>query len=131
LVEVQVADPAMTDAIWQHIKAGMIECREGQDETAGWLWQECRSGRAFLIVAWEETTILGAAIVQFQHEGRTLRGLGFTGVRVDEWWPQLSAKVVEIMRDGGCTRFVDGARPGMRKYYPDAKVVGTIFEVKI
>ncbi len=127
-MNVDLASPDLTDAIWQHISEGMIKSCEGTNITAGHLWQECRSGRAFLLVAWDEQQILGAAVVQFQDKG--LRGLGFTGNRVDEWFPQLKAEVVSLMRSGGVTQFIDSGRPGMmRKYFPDAKIVGTTYEV--
>lgn len=131
-VEVSLIFTPLVDQVWPKVKDGMrASCeRSGNQLTAGWLWQECRSGRAILLAAHDGDDVFGAAVVQFQDNGRMLRGLGFCGTRVDEWHPAMRALIREIMIDGGAERFIDEGPPGMKKFYPDAKVLGMTFEVR-
>jgi hypothetical protein len=129
---VEIVHPNMVDVVWPHIGEGMAKsCRStGNKITAGWLWQECRSGRAFLIAAYDET-VLGAAIVQFVDNGQALEGLGLCGTRCAEWWDDMTEAVKTIMRHGDCALFIDNGRPAMAKYFPDAVRNGSVFEVRI
>jgi hypothetical protein len=131
-MRVEIVHPNMVDAVWQRIAAGMAKsCRAtGNRITAGWIWQECRSGRAFLIAAYDDQ-IVGAAIVQFVDSGHALEGLGLCGTRCAEWWDDMTEAVKTIMRHGDCSLFVDTGREGMAKYFPDAVRNGETFEVRI
>jgi hypothetical protein len=129
---VEIVHPSNVDDIWPHIAEGMMKsCRStGNTITAGWLWQECRSGRAFLIAAYDND-ILGAAVVQFVDSGKAMEGLALYGKRCAEWWDMLSDTVKSIMRAGDCSMFTDTGRPGMAKYFPEAVKNGDTFEVRI
>lgn len=133
MVEVSLVFTPLIDSVWPKIQAGIkASCeRSGNQFTVGWLWQECRAGHALLLAAHEGDDVLGAAVVQFQGNGRTLRGLGFCGERVAEWHPAMRALIREIAIDGGAERFIDEAPPGMKKFYPDAKVLGMTFEIEV
>lgn len=133
MVEIICAAPGAVDLIWPHIKDGIAEscAATGSEVRPGHLWQDCRAARAFLLVAYEGEQILGACILQFQDGGRVLRGLAFYDQRAEEWFPQMQDLSKKIGRDGGAERFLDEARPGMKKLYPEARAVAIVYEVPL
>jgi hypothetical protein len=107
--------------------------RTGGELSSGYLWQECRAGHAFLFIALEEMTILGAAVVRFDTwpNGTRLRGLGLCGKDMKRWWEPMRAEVIRRGREGGAVAWVDMGRKGLRKYLHDAKILGTVYEVRL
>jgi len=132
-VTVEICRVEHVDAFWPQLAEGFRKsCRKtGNTITAGWLWQLCRSGQAILLIAFEDTVIQGAAIVQFEDRGRTLRGLGLCGSEIKKWWPEMTEAVRALAKDGDAVRYVDSGRPGMKALYPGSRIIETTFEVAL
>lgn len=131
--EVFTALQTEVDAIWPFISEGMKRSCRHSNFTPGHVWQECRSGRAFLIVAYQDGSILGACVVQFQDNGRTLRGLALAGRKLKLWFDVLHVELRKIMDHGGAEVFIDAGRPGLKAFYktlPTARQIGVVYEVR-
>jgi len=135
MIQVKLLGPHEIDAIWPMISGGMQRScdKTGGELSSGYLWQECRSGHAFLFIAWEETELLGAAVVRFETwpNGMRLRGLGLCGRDMKRWFGLMKAEVIQRGREGGAVAWIDLGRPGLRKYLKDAKILGTLYEVAL
>lgn len=79
----------------------------------GELWQMCRSGNAYLLIAHDETAIKGASIWQFQRGyGRdifTCVALAGSGMR--DWIRPLFDVAATMARSGGATAISATGRP--------------------
>lgn len=110
------------DAVWPSIADGFHACvkRCGDDMTSGELWQMCRSGGAFLLVAIDDGKIEMSTIVQFQKwaDGPVLRVMAMAGKDPDRWRDELSFFLEAMMRTGGAERIVSEARDGWTKVLP-------------
>lgn len=133
MIQVRLLAPSEVDTIWPLITTGMQRScdKTGGELSSGYLWQECRSGHAFLFIAIEEASLLGAAVVRFETwpNGTRLRGLGLCGKDMKRWWEPMKAEVVRRGREGGAVAWVDLGRPGLRKYLKNARILGTLYEV--
>ncbi|MCP4410083.1 MAG: hypothetical protein GY807_20530 [Gammaproteobacteria bacterium] len=136
-VKCDIVSPNLVDQVWPDLANGMIKsCRNtGGSLTPGYLWQECRSGHAFLVVAYEDdkSKLLGACIVRFQNEGdrKVLRGLGLCGTQLKLWLEPMRKKVNEMAKQGGAVAFVDEGRMGMTRLIEGAQIRRVTYEVEI
>lgn len=123
------------DGVWPQLAEGMAEsCKAtGGNMTAGWLWQECRSGHAFLIIGHEADAVKVGLVVQFQTLGGEpiLRGLGLCGQGFRDWAIGLADFLRQIAKSGGAQWFIDDGRPGMSRLVPGAEVVSITYRVKV
>lgn len=130
----QIVPISDVDRVWGGLAKGMIEsCREtGGAVSAGWLWQECRSGHAFLVIGFDDTDLIGGIVVQFQQweQFQVLRGLGMCGISV-EHFPELATVLREFAKAGGAEWFVDSGRPALAKIIEGAEVTSVNYRVKI
>lgn len=122
------------DKIWPTFSEKLQEAceRTGGDTSSGELWQLCRSGNAFLIVA-HDNGFKAAIIVQFQRwtAKTVLRCLAIVGEDMDSWLPSALEVIGKMAREGGATSFVAEGREGWAKVFPDAKKLRTTFEVPL
>lgn len=128
------------DATFEHIAKGLERSceRSGGDLTASYLFEQCRSSAALLVVAHDDTGIIGAVVLRFENwSGKSvLRTLGL-------WcngkgaYASLAAKKNEIGKLYGAKSMVAEARVsprGMSGYlrrHPDAKILRCLMEVEI
>ena len=120
---------AHVDAFWPHVAEGVHRScvKSGGQLSAGYLWQECRTGNAVLYMVHDGDTLHGASIFAYRDWASGLRyvGLALCGRNAKEWFEILHEKVREDARMGGAVAIVDAARPGMKKHYR-SKAIRTI-----
>lgn len=113
------------DAVWPSIADGFHACvkRCGDDMTSGELWQMCRSGGAFLLVAIDDGKIEISSVVQFQKwaDGPVLRVMAMAGRNLPKWNAPLAEFLAQMMRMGGAERIVSEAREGWTMAFPKAR----------
>ncbi len=136
---IEVVRPERVDAMWSLLAEGMRKScdRTGGELSAGYLWQECRAGHAFLVVAYDESAVLGAAIVRFETwpSGIRLRGLGLCGKNMKSWIEEMRAAVEQIARAGGAVAIVDKGSPGLMRLFRHlgikSRLLSTQYEVRL
>lgn len=126
---------AQVDQFWHGLAPGFQRCidRGGGDLTLAELWQGCRRGDWFLLVAHEGDTILGASIwrPQVWQDGMKLRCLGLFGTNFKKWADDMRTVATAVARDCGATAFVTDGRPGWARFFPKAKVLRIVYEEQI
>ena len=131
--DVDIVAPNLVDNVWPQLADGFAASCEGSDLTPGHLWQECRSGHAFLVVAYESERVLGAVIVRFEYgaDRAVLRGLALCGTGFKSWIEPMRSKLNEMAKQGGASVFVDEGRPALVRMIKGAKVVRVTYEVEV
>lgn len=134
-MKIGIANAVEVDAIWPLFSARLQKAceRTGGDLSAGELWQMCRSGNAFLVVALDDGGPKAMLIMQFQKwtAKTVMRCLAIVGDGVDDWLPLARDFIAQMARDGGATSFVAEGRDGWVKLFPDAKKLRTTYEVSL
>lgn len=108
----------------------MVKSCKGGNMRAGHIWQQCRSGNAHLLVAHDEARILGAAVLQFEDFGKTVRGLALCGEDRSAWWPQMVETVRAMVTENRAERFIDEGRVGLKSIYPKARLLSQTYEIR-
>lgn len=136
-VSVTKLQPGQVDTFWPHIAEGMHRScvKSGGQISAGYLWQECRNGGAFLYIVHDGAEILGASVMAFREWPSGLRyiGLGLCGKNAAEWFDTLWEHARIDGKAGGAIALIDSPRPGMKKYLdrPGVKVIQVMYEEKL
>jgi hypothetical protein len=127
--------PEQVDLFWPMVGEGIAKAVEatGGDLTAGYLWQECRSGRAFLVISQEGARVECAWIFRFDTwaSGVKLRCLAAWGENMDRWIEPMKAHVADMQRQGGANGVVSEGRDGWKRIFPKGRVIRTLFEVDL
>jgi hypothetical protein len=132
----KVAD---VDAVWPLIAPQIVRCIEKTPSflSAGDLWQMCRSGQAFLLIAHDDVKIHGASIWQFQNGyGRHVFDcMILVGKDLDQWVLDIFTAADRIRADGGATAITATGRPGLfkilKKYIPGLKLARQSYIVEV
>lgn len=127
------------DNIWSSIAEHVVKCLKKTPSyySAGELWQMCRSGQAFLLLAHEGTEVRGAAIWQFQTAyGQTVfTCLMLAGKDMGQWTVPMLESARSIARDGGAKQLSATSRVGLvqtlKKQIPGLKVVRQSYLVEV
>lgn len=132
-----LASPAEVDALWPALSGKFQQAIDdhGDDLPASALWQMCRSGNAFLMVAMDGTRPVMGAVLQFQNweKGSVLRCLSLGGEDMGRWIADFEMAVMKMMKEGGARRFVFDGRDGwarMLKHLSPSKL-RTTYSVEI
>jgi len=111
-----LANTAEVDALWPQLAPRFQEAidRFGDDLSVADLWQMCRAGQAFLMVALDGQKPVMGAVLQFQKwtNGTVLRCLILGGNDMDGWLKDFPGAVVKVMKEGGARRFIYDGRDG-------------------
>lgn len=130
-----IANSAQVDATWSAFAARLQEAceRTGGDLSAGELWQLCRSGQAFLVLAYDDNGFLAAIIAQFQNwTGKpVLRVLALVGDDMQRWLKEAMEFLKRMASDGGAKSLVADGRDGWARVFPKAKKLRILFEVEL
>jgi hypothetical protein len=122
-MNIAVVGTVDVDRIWPAIAEGINQSstRSFDAIPAGNLYQMCRSGNAFLIIAHDGKDIKGASIWQFRQvdQKTVFQGLALTGEGFSEWAPAMRDEVRRIAKGGGAVSLVDFGRPGMKKHFEE------------
>ncbi len=134
-MKIEIAGVHDVDGIWPLIAPKLCRAAEkcGDDLTAGELWQMCRSGNAFLIIAHEEKEILMAAIVRFErwNNGSVLRVLTLVGDRIGEWAEEVKEFLNGMGKANGAGRIVAEGRDGWTRIFSEPRKLRSTYEMRI
>jgi hypothetical protein len=136
---VNITKVSDVDAVWPLIAPQIVKCIEKTPSfmSAGDLWQMCRSGQAFLIIAHDDVKIHGAAIWQFQsgYGQYIFDCLMLVGKDLDQWAFDLFEAAKSIARDGGATALSATGRIGLvqslKNHVPGLQVVRQSYLVEV
>lgn len=129
---VSLVPAANVDQIWpaigDFIHAAVM--KSGGDLTAGYLWQECRSGQAFLILAFDEAGAHGASVWRFENwqTGSKFRCLALGGNAMADWIGPMRDKAQELARQGGASALIAEGREGWTKVFTGARKLRILYE---
>ena len=94
--------PEQVDVFWPMVADGIAEsvAATGGDLTAGYLWQECRSGRTLMVISQNANRIECAWIFRTEtwSSGTRLRCLAAWGENMAEWLEPMKAYVADLQR---------------------------------
>jgi len=133
-VKIAIAALFEIDPIWPLISERLQKAFEktAGDLTSGELWQMCRSGQAFLVVAFEEAELKAAMIVQFQKWDKpVLRCLAIVGFDMAQWLEAGKEFIERMTKDNGAKSFVFEGREGWKVPIPEAKRLRVTYEWNI
>lgn len=130
-----IANIADIDALWQTVgprfNAAIEKC--GDDISTGELWQMCRSGNAFLVIARDDSGLLMAAIVRFERwsNGAVLRILSLVGEQIEKWAPAVKAYLADLAKSNGAARIVAEGREGWAKIFDEPKRIRSTYVMEL
>lgn len=129
--------PDEVDAVWPDVADGLKSPIEdhGGDLTPGYLWQECRAGRAFLVINVDGDELTGACVLRPETwgDGHRLRCLSMFAS--GDWFPATDDLIRSIMRDCGTDKLIFDGRHGWGRFLErrgvHAREIRTLFEVTV
>ena len=134
-MKIEIVNPSLVDEVWPLVNPGfqIATRRFGDDLSPGELWQMCRSGNSFLIVAYEENNVLMSCVVRFErwNNGSILRVVSLAGKRIDEWADQVKDFLAEMARKGGAQRIVAEGREGWSRIFDEPKKLRSTYVMEI
>ncbi len=123
------------DDVWPYLAAGFHESvmKTGGDITVGDIWQGCRRGDNFLLVAYDNDTLQGASVwsPRIWQTGSRLWCLGLFGERMEDWIEDMHQAVIRIAKDCGATALASEGRIGWKPIFPNAKRLRVLYEEPI
>ncbi|MBS0257258.1 MAG: hypothetical protein JSR13_06025 [Proteobacteria bacterium] len=134
-MNIHIVNIADIDAVWQTVgvrfNAAIEKC--GDDISTGELWQICRSGNAFLVIAIDDTGILMAAIVRFERwsNGAVLRVLSLVGEQIEKWSAAVKAYLADLAKSNGATRIVAEGREGWARIFDEPKRIRSTYVMEL
>jgi hypothetical protein len=133
-MQIGIANVGEVDLVWPQIADGMQKaCDRGSGEfCAGDFWTMCRSGQAFLIIAFDGPVVHMASVWRFERFGdiRTFHCLNLWGQNLREWLGPAREFVTNIARQNGASRLTACGRHGWLRAYQMRKN-GDLYEVDI
>lgn len=134
MVKAEVVPVWQVDSTFEHVASGLERSckRSGGDLTASYLFEQCRSSSALLVVASDDTRIVGAVVLRFENwTGKSvLRTLGLWCSQKGAW-ESLNTKTHEIGKLYGAKSLVAEGRKGWERRYPNAKILRQLYEVTL
>lgn len=133
-MNIAIVPAFQVDAIWPRLAKGFQHaCKRCGDATAGHLWQECRSGHAFLIIAYEGQPILMASVWRFENKGEmpVFRCNMMYGSDMRKWLNEAEVLITRIAKENGAKALVADGRRGWLRIFKKAVENGADIEVKI
>lgn len=132
---IEVANTVHVDAIWQIVAPKFQRAIDlcGDDLSVGDLWQMCRSGHAFLVIARDGGDIAMASVVRFEKwgSGSVLRVVGIAGDRMSEWAEDWQTFMENMAREGGANRIVSEGRDGWHRVFKKARKLRVVYEMRV
>ena len=132
---IEVAAPNQVDQIWPTIGPGMeTACRNSHSSmTSDYLWSECRSGRAFLVIVAKDGEFKAASVWRFEQTvtSNRLHCLMVHGKELLGWAEQHRLFAHEMARAGGATSIILDGRKAHSRIYPNAKIIRITYEEEV
>lgn len=134
-MKIDVANIVYVDAIWQQVVPKFQRAIDlcGDDYSTADLWQMCRSGNAFLVIARDGEDIAMASVVRFERwaSGSVLRVVGIAGDRMSEWAEDWQSFMENMAREGGADRIVSEGRDGWHRVFKKARKLRVVYEMRV
>lgn len=133
-MQVSLVSVPNVDAVWPHVADGIDQAvkRCDSDLTVAFLWQLCRSGTGFLIIASDDDNrIVAATIHRFEpyRSGMKLCCLAAWGPGMKWWLKDMKAVATIIAKAGGANAFITEGSDAYLRMLPGSKKVRTLIEV--
>lgn len=134
-VTVSLALQGEVDLAWPHV-ADFIQdaCDEaGGESDAAMLWHECRSGRAFLMVAMRNGKPIMGSVWRFENwsTGTVLKCIALGGIDIMEWVGLARERAMEMAKTGRAKRIVVFGRKGWQRFFRDSAVMWQAYEMRV
>ena len=134
-MNIEIVNIVNVDRIWPTAAGRFGRAAEkcGDDLSLGELWQMCRSGNAFLVVATDETGLLMACVVRFERwtNGMVLRVLTLAGVRIGEWAEPVREFLANMAKDNEAGRVVAEGRDGWAAIFNEPRKLRSTYEMRV
>ncbi len=134
-MKIEIAGVQDVDGVWPLVgpKFCVASDKCGDDLTAGELWQMCRSGNAFLIVAYEENKLFMGALVRFErwNNGSVLGVLSVVGDQIGEWAEEVKDFLNGMGKANGAGRIVAEGRDGWTRIFNEPRKLRSTYEMRI
>ena len=125
----------MVDGIWHHVSDGLEDAclHTGGDTNSHYLWTECRSGRAFLMLIVKDDVVIGASVWRFENWaiGTVLRNMGLYGEAMKDWKDQHVEKIEQLAKLGNANHIATEGRVGLARLFPEAKIMRQLYVLEI
>lgn len=131
---VDIVAPSLVDQVWPKIAMQIQEAceRTGGDLSSAILWQMCRSGDAFLIVAADREIIMSSVWrFEFWPSGTVFKCLCLSGKRMSDWLSQAQEFAISKAKEGGAKRIIAEGREGWGGMFSEARTLRKVYEVTI
>lgn len=132
---IEIVNLIHIDSVWERVgpkfQVGIDKC--GDDISTGELWQMCRSGHAFLVIARVDADFLMGSVVRFEKwaSGSVLRVVGIAGDRMNEWADDWQSFMENMAREGGADRIVSEGRDGWHRVFKKARKLRVVYEMRV
>lgn len=134
-MSVEFVAPHIIDTIWHLVTDGIENAcqKTGGDIDSHYLWTECRSGKATLMIILKDQEIIGASVWRIERwsTGMKCRNLVLYGKNMKEWVDEHYEKTLELANLGHAESLVAEGRPGLARIFPEAKVLRQLYEVRL
>jgi hypothetical protein len=134
-MNIEIVNIVHVDAYWPSASQKFARAAEkcGDDLSLGELWQMCRSGNAFLVVATDESGLLMACVVRFERwtNGMVLRVLTLAGVRIAEWAEPVRDFLASMAKDNEADRVVAEGRDGWAAIFNEPRKLRSTYEMRV
>lgn len=135
-MNVELVGVQNVDNVWPLVADYLVKSRKKTPSypTVGEIWSACRSGSAFLFVAYDEAGVKGVSAWRF--DGNKFVCLGLAGRDMNSWGEvMMHGPVLDVARSGGAVTIAATGRVGLvrqiRKLFPKMEIVRYTFEVEI
>lgn len=134
-MNVSLVPVQMVDQVWPQVVQGFQKAsdRSGGDLTVGDLWQGCRSGNCFLILAHDESQVAAATVWKPEtwSSGGKFRCLALYGGDMDEWLDDVIGLVTRLAQDSGAGQVIFEGREGWFKKLAGLRRVRSTFAIDV
>jgi hypothetical protein len=120
------------DEVWPHVRAALeYSClKTGGDISSADLWQSCRRGESFLIVAHDGEKMQAASVWRPETwlTGRKLRCQALAGKNMKSWLGEMREVATQLARDCGASSIITEGRKGWAAVFPKARILRVLYE---
>jgi hypothetical protein len=112
--------------------------KASSDVDAAFLYRECRSGNAMLVIAHDDEVISGALVIRYENWcGKNVMHTLGLWCSAKGAYQLLESKKIELAKMSGATALIAEARAskaglcGFKRRYPKAKILRYVIEVEL
>lgn len=132
---IEIVNLIHVDSVWDRVGHRFQKAIDlcGDDVSTAELWQLCRAGNAFLVIAREGEAIAMASVVRFERwtNGMVLRVVCIAGDRMSEWASEWQAFMVEMAKNNGADRIVSEGREGWQRVFQKSRKLRVVYEMRV